>query len=135
MINWRTLAFGLTFGLLDSIALPVTKSVHNGANFLWMLLPMVLYGASPFIFLKALESESLTIMNLVWDLTSDLVVTLIGLIVFAENITPVKMLGVFFSFIALFLMTWDGDGMNDYLRRNFRAMATNLGSGLRQFHL
>lgn len=122
MINWRTLGFGVGFGLLDSIALPIIKTVHNGASLSWMLLPVLLYAASPFIFLKALETETLTIMNLVWDLTSDLVVTFIGLIIFAERITPVKMLGIFFSFIALVLMTYDGDGWNDYLRRNFRAL-------------
>lgn len=125
MINWRTLLFGLGFGLLDSIALPIVKSVSAGSlSSSWMLLPTLLYGSSPFIFLKALEKETLTIMNLVWDLTSDLVVTFIGLIVFAEKIPPLKLLGVFVSFIGLFLMTYEGDGWNAYLSRNFTKLQT-----------
>jgi drug/metabolite transporter (DMT)-like permease len=115
MINWRTLGFGLVFGLIDSIALPLIKTVSLGASRWWMLVPVVLYASSPFVFLKALEKETLTVMNLVWDLTSDLVVTFIGLVVFAERLPPTKLLGVFVSFIGLFLMTYEGNGWNEYL--------------------
>lgn len=119
MLRWRTLLFGLLFGALDSIALPVIKGVSIGWNPLYMAIPLVLYAASPFVFLKALSGESLTIMNLVWDLTSDVIVTLIGLFVFREYITPTKLLGVFFSFVSLFLMTYEGNGWNQFLSENF----------------
>ena len=115
MLNWRTLLFGLGFGLLDSIALPIIKTVSLGANPFWMIIPTLVYAMSPFAFLAALKWESLTIMNLVWDLTSDIVVTLIGIFLFRESIPPVKMLGVAFSFVALFLMTYEGNGWNEFL--------------------
>jgi multidrug transporter EmrE-like cation transporter len=115
MFNIRTLLYGLGFGLLDATALPIVKNVSRGWNLWWMAIPMILYGLSPFIFLKALSKETLTIMNLVWDLSSDVVITLIGLFVFAEHVPPVKLLGVFFSFIALFLMTYEGNGWNEFL--------------------
>jgi multidrug transporter EmrE-like cation transporter len=118
MFNWRTIGFGLLFGVIDSIALPLVKYVHNGASKWWMLVPLVVYAADPFIFLKAMEHESLTIMNLVWDLTSDLLITAVGLFVFAEKISPLKFLGVLFSLVGLFLMTYEGDGWNAYLARN-----------------
>ena len=118
MINWRTLGFGLTFGALDSIALPLVKAVHNGWPIAWMFVPVLLYAAAPLLFLKALESETLTIMNLTWDLTSDLVVTFIGLFLFAEHLSPTKIIGVGFAFIGLFLMSYEGDGWNDFLSRN-----------------
>ena len=121
MINWRTLGFGLTFGLLDSIALPIVKGVSSGWNPLLMIVPVLLYGASPFLFLKALEKETLTIMNLVWDLTSDLVVTFIGLVIFAETISPVKAVGICFSFVGLILMSYEGDGWNEAISRNVKA--------------
>ncbi len=125
MINWRTLGFGATFGIIDSIALPVIKSVSRGWSTWWMAVPVLLYGLSPFIFLKALEKETLTIMNMVWDLSSDLIVTAIGILIFAEHISPTKLLGVLFSFIGLFLMTYEGDGWNDFLTRNYRAAVAN----------
>lgn len=122
MLNWRTLGFGLLFGLIDSIALPTIKQVSvGGLGRAWMAVPFLLYAASPFLFLKALlGGETLTIMNLVWDLTSDVVVTLIGLAVFSEVIPPVKLVGVAFSFLSLFLMTYEGDGWNEYLASNTR---------------
>lgn len=122
MIKWRTLGFGLLFGLIDSIALPTIKQVSlGGLGRGWMALPFLLYAASPFLFLKALlGGETLTIMNLVWDLMSDVVVTLIGLAVFSESIPPVKLVGVAFSFLSLFLMTYEGDGWNEYIASNTR---------------
>ncbi len=125
MINWRTLSFGAAFGLMDSITLPTIKAVSKGWSMWWMIIPVLLYGASPFLFLKALEKETLTIMNLVWDLSSDLIVTIIGLFIFAESISPTKLVGVLFSFIGLFLMSYEGDGWNDYLTRNYRAVVSN----------
>ncbi len=84
-----------------------------------MVIPVFLYATTPLIFLKALEKETLTIMNLVWDLTSDLIVTLIGLLVFAEVIPPTKLLGVIVSMIGLVLMTYEGDGWDEFLMRNY----------------
>jgi drug/metabolite transporter (DMT)-like permease len=129
-INWRTLQYGLTFGAIDSIALPIIKGVSNGWNWWLIFIPVILYGASPFLFLKALEKETLTIMNLVWDMTSDLAVTLIGLLFFSEKLPPLKLLGVALSFVSLFLMTYEGDGWNDYLTRNYRETITTVRSVL-----
>ena len=120
--NLRTLGYGLGFGALDATALPVVKAVSNGAHPAWMIVPVLLYGASPFLLLSALRHETLTIMNLVWDLTSDLVVTFIGLIVFGETISPVKGLGVATSFVALTLMSYENNAVNDFLARNYRAV-------------
>ena len=118
MFNWRTLLYGLGFGLLDSIALPITKGVSLGWNKLYMIIPVLLYAASPLLFLKALGSESLTVMNLVWDLSSDIIVTLIGLFVFAEKISPVKLMGVLTGIISMFLLTYDNRSWNGFLAEN-----------------
>jgi multidrug transporter EmrE-like cation transporter len=126
MFNWHTLTYGLTFGSLDAIALPVVKGVSIGWNKLWMLVPVILYASSPFILLSALREESLTIMNLVWDLSSDLLVTLIGLVVFAESITPMKGLGVFFSFIALFCMSYESATVNEFITTKMKQIRESL---------
>jgi multidrug transporter EmrE-like cation transporter len=118
MFNYRTLAFGLGFGLLDSIALPIVKGVSIGWNPMYMIIPFLMYAASPFIFLWGLKGgETLTILNLVWDLTSDITITLIGLYFFKERLPPLKMLGLFVSIFGLFLMTYEGNGWNDWLAK------------------
>lgn len=123
MLNVRTLLYGLLFGLLDATSLPIVKGISTGWKYGWIIVPIVLYGLSPLIFLSALKGgETLTIMNLVWDLTSDVVITIIGLFLFAEKLSPVKLLGVAFSFISLFLMTYEGDGWNSFLAENFKKL-------------
>ncbi len=118
MFHWRTILFGLTFGILDSIALPIVKGVSIGWNKAWIAVPMIIYASTPLILLQALSGETLTIMNLVWDLTSDLLVTFVGLFFFLEKISPVRMVGVALSFLSLSLMAYEGDGWNDYIRSN-----------------
>ena len=128
MFNMRTLGFGLLFGFMDVVALSITKSVSLGLNSLWMIVPLIAYAANPFIFLTALRKESLTIMNLVWDLTSDLLITFIGLFIFAESISPMKMLGVLFSFVGLFLMTYESSAVNEFLERNYTFVRESLSN-------
>ena len=118
MLNIHTLIFGLLFGTIDACSLPIIKAVSAGLNFKWMAIPFMLYAASPFVFLKGLAGESLTILNLVWDLSSDVIVTLIGLFFFKEVIPSTKLIGVCLSFIALFLMSYDGDGWNNWIDTN-----------------
>ena len=62
------------------------------------------------IFLKSLSHNSLTVMNLLWDVMSDISVSIIGLFYFKEKLTRFKKLGVFFSLISIILLTYkDGD--------------------------
>jgi multidrug transporter EmrE-like cation transporter len=51
-----------------------------------------------------MKFETLTVMNLLWDMTSDVLVTAVGLLYFEETLSPRKMLGVVLSFIAMCLL-------------------------------
>lgn len=129
MINVRTLLFGALFGLIDVFSLSTIKKVSLGWNPIYMIIPVVLYAFSPFVFLKGLAGESLTILNLVWDLTSDVLITLVGLFFFREYVPPIKLLGVGLSFISLFLMTYEGDGWNTWLMNNYNKVRQVFGGG------
>ena len=121
MFNLRTLLFGVIFGLLDATGLPVVKAVSNGMlSIKWMILPFLLYASSPFIFLKGLQGETLTILNLVWDLSSDLIITVIGLFFFGETIGYTKALGVCLSFVSLFLMSYESEAFENALAGGMR---------------
>lgn len=123
MFNLHTLGFGAIFGLLDATALPIVKAVSaNHLKIVWMIIPFLLYAASPFIFLRALKTETLTIMNLVWDLTSDLIVTFIGLVFFGETIGYTKALGVCLSFVALSLMSYESEAFESALAGGVRRL-------------
>jgi hypothetical protein len=53
------------------------------------------------------DYNSLTVMNLIWDVMSDVLVTSIGLFYFSEKLTKLKKLGVMLSFISIILLTWN----------------------------
>ena len=65
----------------------------------------------PFIFLEALNFESMTVMNILWDLSSDIIVTFIGIFIIGEKIGFRKAVGIALSFVAIYLFTFE-DGNN-----------------------
>ncbi len=106
------LGFGGSMALIDGFILSTLKAYNLG----WLqwrgilIIAMLVYSFQPMIFLESLKHNSLTVMNLLWDVMSDVLVTAIGLFYFSEKLTRFKKLGVFFSFISIILLTWkDGD--------------------------
>ena len=116
MFHWQTLGFGLLLGGIDTIVLPLTKAVSTGWSTIWMVPAVLLYGITPLIFLMGLKNSNLTILNLVWDLMSDVLVTFFGLFVFKEKLSYTKMAGVILSFVALALMTIDEEKIANFIR-------------------
>lgn len=116
MFHWQTLGFGLLLGSIDSIVLPLTKAVSTGWSTGWMVPAVLLYGITPLIFLTGLKHSQLTILNLVWDLTSVILITFFGLIVFQEKLSTTKIIGIALSFVALALMTVDEDKFTNLIR-------------------
>jgi multidrug transporter EmrE-like cation transporter len=106
------LGFGLLMAAIDTIMLSLIRSYNLGwlkdfgwfRGVRWMVLPTLVYALQPWIFLQSLSFESLTVMNLLWDMTSDVLVTLVGLFYFGEEVSPRKMLGVVLSFVAMCLL-------------------------------
>ena len=114
--NFVPLLFGGLLALIDAVALPILKGVKSENWPRWLLgIPIGLYALNPVIFFSALGSETLTIMNLIWDLMSDVIVTLIGILFFKEVIPTTKRVGIALSFISLILMSYEGDGFGEFL--------------------
>lgn len=105
-LNTTPLKFGFMMAFVDVFMLSIIKKVNLNTKLIkWMILPTVIYAIQPWIFLQSLEYESMIIMNLLWDLISDVLVTLTGLIIFKETIGPYKLIGVLLSFISITLMS------------------------------
>lgn len=106
------LLYGLFMALIDAFMLSFIKAFNLGwiKDFGWfkgirlMLVPTIVYAIQPWIFLESMKFESLTVMNLLWDMMSDVIVTAVGLLYFEEVISPRKMIGVCLSFISMCLM-------------------------------
>ncbi len=108
-IKWMTIFFGFGMAFIDLIILGGLKAKSIGLiNGFWIIpLAMVIYAIQPVLFFKSLQFESLTVMNLFWDLSSDIFVTALGLFAFKEKLSPRRMLGVGLSLISLLLLSCD----------------------------
>jgi multidrug transporter EmrE-like cation transporter len=101
------LIYGTYMATVDVFMLGMLKAINLG----WIsksliFLPTLIYAMQPWIFLKSLEFESMTVMNLLWDVTSDVLVTGSGLYFFKEKLSRTKLLGVGLSLISIMLMSW-----------------------------
>ena len=106
------LGFGGIMALVDAIILSTLKA-YNLGWFQWrgiLIISMLVYSCQPLLFLESLKHSSLTVMNLLWDVMSDVIVTSIGVFYFSEKLTKFKKMGVILSVVSIFLLTWkDGN--------------------------
>ncbi len=112
MFDLTSLGYGAAMALGDSIILSTLRAFNLGwiKTKIVVVFAMLFYSFQPLIFLKSLSHSSLTVMNLLWDVMSDVSVTVIGLFYFGEKLTKFKRLGVLFSMLSIFLLTYeDGD--------------------------
>jgi drug/metabolite transporter (DMT)-like permease len=116
-INWVPVGFSALMASIDVFTFSITKTISdNRSRFLkWMILPTILYAIQPWIFLSSLRFESLIVMNLMWDLMSDVLVTATGLLYFKEKLGPYKTLGVILSFVSIVLMSLEDGKWEEFL--------------------
>ena len=72
-------------------------------------LAVGLYALEPLIFLKAMSYEGMVVTNLVWNLLSNIIVTLQGVFIFGESIKGLRWVGIAMSLVALTLLAYTDD--------------------------
>jgi len=110
--NFVPLRFGLVMAFIDVLMISFTKFVSKDTRLIrWMIVPTLIYAVQPWIFLTALSYETLVVMNLLWDVLSDVLVTFVGMWFFKEKIGIYKLMGVFLSFISITLLSLEDGPM------------------------
>jgi len=100
------LGYGSLLALTDVFTQSIAKLVSTKSLSLgWMVIPTLAYAVDPWIFLKSLSVEGITVMNVVWDMVSNIFITFVGLVIFKEQITVLKGIGIALSFVAVICMT------------------------------
>jgi hypothetical protein len=108
-MKWSVLIYGTLLALMDVIMMPITKGVATkGWPLAWMIVPTLVYAVDPWIFLQSLKLETMVVMNLAWDLLSDILVTFTGLVILGEKVSMMKGIGIALSFVSLFFLSYDG---------------------------
>lgn len=106
--SFLPIVFGVSMALFDVVMMSLGKLAKQGRISYSTALPIatIAYAAEPYIFFKSLNYESLTAMNLIWDLTSDVIVTLVGVFYFKESIKGLRWLAVLFALFSLALFAY-----------------------------
>jgi multidrug transporter EmrE-like cation transporter len=108
--NLVPLVYGTYMSIVDVFMLGLLKAIHLGwVSSALLFLPSVVYAMQPWVFLASLKFESLTVMNLMWDVLSDVLVTFMGIYFFKETITRTKLIGIGLSFLSVFFLTYPGE--------------------------
>lgn len=105
------LIVGALLATIDIFMMGILKKITLGLLSFntWMPISVLLYTITPWLFKFGLNYTSMTVLNLSWDLLSDILVTSIGLFYFKEKITQLKLFGVLFAIFAILLFTIDQD--------------------------
>ena len=108
MVNIIPIIFATTMAGLDSVVLSWLKYYSLG-QISWIYIPlgMIVYSLQPLLFVESLKYETLTVMNILWDIISDILVSGIGLFYFKEKISTLKMIGLSFACIAIILLSYE----------------------------
>jgi multidrug transporter EmrE-like cation transporter len=107
-IDWIPLRFALTMATFDVIMMSIIKSYNIGylRGIKWMIIPTISYAIQPWIFLNSLNYQSMIVMNLLWDVISDVLVTANGYFIFGEVLTRTQWIGVGLSIVSIYLLTY-----------------------------
>ncbi len=114
-VNWKIggfnllpIAFGVAMALIDIVMMSVVKmtSIGSFSTMVGLPLSMMLYALEPIVFLKAMTYEGMVVTNLVWNLASDVIVTLQGVLVFGESVKGLRWIAICMSLFALGLFAY-----------------------------
>ena len=105
------LVFGVCMSFLDVVMMSLAKLSSKGKIAYGTALPLatLVYSLEPYLFFTSMKYESLTAMNLIWDLTSDIMVTLFGVFYFKESIKGLRWLAILFAMFSIGLFAYTDD--------------------------
>jgi drug/metabolite transporter (DMT)-like permease len=102
------IAYGAAMAFNDVISLGVLKAIHlEWLSSYYFIFPVILYAAQPFLFFSSLTFESMAVMNILWDLLSDVLVTVSAVYIFKEKISNSKLMGICLAIVSMYLLTYE----------------------------
>jgi multidrug transporter EmrE-like cation transporter len=118
-INWKIgkfnmlpVFFGAIMAFIDIFMFSNLSMIQQGtlSSGLGIPLSISIYALQPLIFLKAMSYDGMAITNFVWNLlSSDVAVTLQGIVIFGESIKGLRLVGVLMSIVSICLMAYTAE--------------------------
>ena len=117
-INWKignfsmlSLLFGTIMALIDIAMMGTVKMVSNGTLSSAVGVPFAvgMYALEPLVFLKAMKYDGMVATNLIWNLMSNVIVTMQGILIFGESIEGLRWVGIGMSLVSLAILSYTGN--------------------------
>jgi multidrug transporter EmrE-like cation transporter len=114
-VNWKwgnfsllPIFLGTLMAVVDLIMMGSVKMIHQGTFSATIGLPLAVgvYALEPLIFLKAMNYEGMAVMNLIWNLVSDIIVTLQGVLIFGESIKGIRWVAICMALVSLTIFAY-----------------------------
>jgi len=107
--NIFVLFIGLMLTLNDVLSFGICKYIFlNNINTYYLLIPSIMYSFQITLFYYGLNVTSMAVLNIIWNLLSSILVTILGLFYFEEKITNLKFYAILLGLFSLFLFLIDG---------------------------
>jgi len=107
--HFNGLVIGLILAINDVISLGITKSIYLKSgifkNTFLLIIPCILYALQIPLFYLGLFKTPLVLLNIYWDLISDILITLLAFFYFKEKLSFLKMVGLIFASISIIIFT------------------------------
>lgn len=105
-MNTSNYLYALCMTGIDILVMPVMKAKNSGMLKGNWVFPysMILYSLQPLIFYKSLAVENMGIMIILWNVTTDIVIALIGFFIFGETLTTIQCTGLVLSLVGVTLL-------------------------------
>ena len=100
---------GFILSLNDIVSFSLTKSYYlkNIGIAFGLYLPMILYSLQIPLFYYGLGSTTMTVLNITWNLFSNILITLVGIFYFKEKFNGLKLLAVLMGISSIILFSMD----------------------------
>lgn len=108
MFNINQIYYGIGLSLMDILMESLCKlySVSINKSMLYMIGSVISYSIVPFVFVKSLQYEGIVVMNLIWNLCSNIIITAIGILYFNEQLIGTKWIGLILSIFSIGLLSY-----------------------------
>jgi multidrug transporter EmrE-like cation transporter len=117
-VNWKIgnfdmlpIVFGTMMAFIDIVMMSTVKMTSTGqlTTAVGLPLSMALYALEPVVFLKAMSYQGMVVTNLVWNMMSNIIVTLQGVFIFGESIKGLRWVGIGMSIVALGIFAYTNE--------------------------
>ena len=105
-MNHQVIIFGIIMSIIDVSVFSILSMIKKNILPKTYLIPLlfILYGCQPLIFYYGLTYTNMSVLNLSWNLLSNIIVTTVGILYIGNVLSLTQCIGIGVGIVALYLM-------------------------------